>query len=377
MQEITSEPVLLVINADTCSHCTALIEKKDLVTQAVKIAFPKLRNVWLSLDKLSLPWKSPIPIPHFPIIFYFPKDVFAQYIAGDHTHKVWVMDRYALAEGSRYDVDGIIRWLNKVVESQDRSDDHDKWSSDVISDDIKLAYESALIKDDVKIRNSRSQMHHDDIARMHVSDSVVIDGIKEYDSRSQMRNNDTLQMDESNTVVIDGMKEYNGRSHLREYNIAMDEPNSHVRCPDDTPSVDGLKEYNSRARVRKYNTAMDESNSYSRCSDQPKNDNTSIQSNIQDIVISEVQRFLSNKCSERLADRKLKRSRSQCRRSRSRSNTMENLLSTKIYGTDVSIGLDSETSHIVLSVSGGGGKTTCSINGMSLLEGLGRFFINK
>lgn len=159
-----SEPVLLVVNADSCHHCRVLVEKKDSITKAMTSKFPKVNNIWLSLDKMNfsiLPCESLIPVKHFPIIFYFPRGVWGAYLVGDYSRKIWIMSHLYHEYGLPYDANGITRWLDQVIEPGDRSENIDNWSNTDIypetqhrsGDDVyrrhSVSPEEAITRDDV------------------------------------------------------------------------------------------------------------------------------------------------------------------------------------------------------------------------------------
>jgi hypothetical protein len=146
-----SGPVLLVVNADTCRHCKVLIEKKDSITKAVKSKFPKINNVWVSLDKMSFslfPFESIIPVKYFPMIFYFPTGSWESYLSGDVSRDVHIM---GIDLGLKYDVEGIITWLDLVVEPQYQPVIADKWSQPQTSlDDFNQTSWKELIAAEVR-----------------------------------------------------------------------------------------------------------------------------------------------------------------------------------------------------------------------------------
>ena len=160
-----SEPVLLVINSDQCSHCKVLLEKKDSITKAINAKFPKLLNIWVSLDKFKLPAIPHISIPHLPIIFYFPQGAWGKYITGDYSCKISVMSNETITLGVKYDVDKITQWLEKVIQPEDRAEVHDNWSYD------NRSYDFPVI--------DNSQNKHSNLIQQTVK-NIVVEEIQKY-----------------------------------------------------------------------------------------------------------------------------------------------------------------------------------------------------
>lgn len=159
---MTSEPVLLVVNADTCHYCEVLIKNKASITQAVKSKFPKINNVWVSLDKMSFsifPFEWMIPNRHFPILFYFPTGAWESYISGESFRMVHIMDG---STGFEYNLEGIISWLDKVVQPQDRTVIADNWSRPQSSFDHSNEFKDlvrAVVREVVEEKYSEQQRH--------------------------------------------------------------------------------------------------------------------------------------------------------------------------------------------------------------------------
>lgn len=126
-----SSPILLVLNSDNCAHCLPLIEDRLFINELVSKHFPEMCCIWSHFNKMNfsvLPPKLRLFIDHVPIVLYFPRGTWDEYLNMNWlSPRVKILDVTELSKYShdviKYDVRSIMNWLCDVVEDGERSDD--------------------------------------------------------------------------------------------------------------------------------------------------------------------------------------------------------------------------------------------------------------
>lgn len=115
-----SPPLLLIFNADTCSHCQIFLAKRKETNQAIKEKYPNLRYIWVTLDKMDVSVLSPTlkeQLQFFPICIYYGPGEWEQ-MTDTHMSGT-VMTMADTQNGLTWGPEKIMDWLEKVAAPRD------------------------------------------------------------------------------------------------------------------------------------------------------------------------------------------------------------------------------------------------------------------
>lgn len=116
------DPVLLVLNADTCSPCHVLMHDQSHINQSIHNTYPDMRVIWVCVDRMNFsifPEYAREVIKHVPIVMYFPLGMWEEYLRGHLSDDVFIMDSEAMQRyGECYSEETILAWLKDCMKCE-------------------------------------------------------------------------------------------------------------------------------------------------------------------------------------------------------------------------------------------------------------------